>query len=40
VVPHLKAFKNFVNKLFFIEKRGVGADPYYNTYEFEKDKNK
>jgi hypothetical protein len=25
--PNLKAFKNFVNKSFFIEKRGVGADP-------------
>jgi hypothetical protein len=27
--PNLKAFKNFVNKSFSIEKRGVGADPYY-----------
>jgi hypothetical protein len=32
VVPNLKALKNFVNKLFFIEKRGVGADPYYYYY--------
>ena len=23
VVPHLKAFTNFVNKSFFIEKRGL-----------------
>jgi hypothetical protein len=29
----VKAFKNFVNKSFFIARRGVGADPYEVYYK-------